>query len=66
MNQHLLQPGDRVRLLWLPTGYSSSGLPLTVGHIYVFRYYDGSNVCTTTDVPNINGHYWKGRVEKVE
>ncbi len=66
MNQPALQPGDRVRLLSLPTGYSSGDLPLTVGNIYIFQYYDGSNVCTTTDVPDLHGHYWKGRVEKVE
>jgi hypothetical protein len=60
-----LRPGDRVRLLRLPTGKESSQLPLTVGHIYIVRYLDGNNVSTSTDHPGLDGHYHRDRVEKV-
>jgi hypothetical protein len=65
MNDRALHEGDRVRLLSKPTGYDSQRLPLTVGHIYIVRYIDGSNVCTSTDVPGLDGHYSRERVEKV-
>ncbi len=60
-----LKRGDQVRLLSLPTGYTSCELPLTVGNIYVLHYLDGNNVCTSTDAENLNGHYHRDRVEKV-
>jgi hypothetical protein len=60
-----LERGDRVRLLSLPTGYMSGELPLTVGNIYIVHYLNGSNVCTTSDDPEIDGDFNIGRVEKV-
>ncbi len=62
---HNLKAGDRVRLLSKPDGQTSQTLPLTVGSIYIFYYYDGSNVCTSTDDPNQDGRYNRERVEKV-
>ncbi len=60
-----LHEGDHVRLLSKPTGYTSSELPLTIGNTYIVRYLDGSNVCTSTDQPGLDGHYSRSRVEKV-
>jgi hypothetical protein len=60
-----LKPGDTVRLLSLPTGCTSKHSPLTVGNVYVFKHYDGSNVCTTSDEPDVDAHYNKDRVEPV-
>ena len=65
MTVHKLKAGDQVRLLSLPTGHNSQHLPLTVGGTYVFYYYDGSNVCTSTDEHGLEGHYHHDRVEKV-
>lgn len=66
MSDPSLRNGDRVRLLSLPTGCSSQHLPLTVGNIYIFRFSDGSNVCTSTGRPGLDGQYNRDRVEKVE
>jgi len=66
MDKRRLYPGDKVRLLSMPDGHSSEGIPLTVGNIYTFQYHDGSNVCTTTDEEGFNAHYSRERVEKVE
>lgn len=64
-NDNVLRENDRVRLLTMPTGCTSKDLPLTVGRIYIVRYLDGSNVCTSTDRPGLDGHYNRDRVEKV-
>ncbi len=61
---NVLRENDRVRLLSKPTGCMSKNLPLTVGKIYIVRYLDGSNVCTSTDAPG-DGNYSRDRVEKV-
>ncbi len=61
-----LERDDHVRLLSPPDGYSSTDVPLTVGNTYIFRYYDGSNVCTSTDRAGLDLHYNRDRVEKVE
>ena len=66
MGKGILKPGDRVRLIEKPTGQTASSLPLTVGNVYIVRYVDGSNVCTSTDQPGLDGHYWRGGVVKVE
>jgi hypothetical protein len=60
-----LQPGDKVKLLSLPTGCTSKEYALTVGALYEVLYLDGSNVVTTTDIPGETGGYWRGRVEKI-
>ena len=60
-----LFPGDTVVLLTKPDGCTSKDLPLTVGREYTFRYYVGSCVCITTDQPGLDGHIWRGRVQKV-
>lgn len=65
MNRNTLCRGDSVRLITKPDGYTSQHLPLTVGNIYTVHDFDGSNVITTTDDPGAEGHYWRGRVEKV-
>jgi hypothetical protein len=65
MEHDALCRNDTVRLITKPNGYTSQHLPLTVGNVYTIRDIDGSNVVTTTDDPNIEGHYWRGRVEKV-
>lgn len=64
-NDSILRRGDRVRLLSKPTGYTAQHLPLTVGGIYIIRYLDGSNVCTSTDVAGYDGNYSSSCVEKV-
>ena len=50
----------------MPTGCTSSKLPLTVGNTYKFLFYDGSNVVTTTDEAGLNGHYSRDRVEPID
>ena len=61
-----LKRGDSVVLLSLPDGCTSRHLPLTVGKTYVFKYFDGSNICTTTDESGLDGHYWRGRVRPAD
>lgn len=63
-NTNSLQPGDFVRLISKPEGCYSQHLPLTVGSVYQIKYFDGSNVVTTTDLPGETGSYWNGRIEK--
>lgn len=65
MSDLALRSGDRVKLLSKPTGQTTAMLPLTVGSIYIVRYCDGSNVCTSTDIPGLDGSYSRSRVEKV-
>ena len=65
MSDQALYSGDRVKLLSKPTGQTTSTLPLTVGSIYIVRHCDGSNVCTSTDIPGLDGNYSRSRVEKV-
>ncbi|OGZ06287.1 MAG: hypothetical protein A2845_00580 [Candidatus Lloydbacteria bacterium RIFCSPHIGHO2_01_FULL_49_22] len=65
MSDQTLRSNDRVKLLSKPTGQTSRTLPLTVGNIYIVRHCDGSNVCTSTDIPGLDGHYSRDRVEKV-
>lgn len=65
MSDQTLQSGDRVRLLSKPDGQLSQHLPLTVGNIYIVRHLDGSNVCTSTDMPGLDGHCSRDRVEKI-
>lgn len=60
-----LEKNQKVRLVSMPDGQYSKDLPLTVGNIYEFLHYDGSNVVTTTDKEGVDGHYWQGRVEPV-
>lgn len=61
-----LFPKDTVVLLSKPDGCTSKDLPLTVGRKYTFHYYVGSCVCISTDQAGLNGHIWRGRVQKVE
>lgn len=65
MTEEAIKVGDRVRLLSKPSGSTASMIPVTVGKTYIVQYVDGSNVCTTTDVHEECGYYWRGRVEKV-
>ena len=65
MPHTVLHRGDKVRLLTKPEGHDSQHIPLTVGNAYTILDFDDSNVITTTDDPNIEGSYWRGRVEKV-
>ncbi len=65
MPEDTLFPGDKVRLLTKPDGCTSKDLPLTVGNTYTFRYFLGSCVCISTDQEGLDGHIWRGRVERV-
>lgn len=65
MSDQTLHSGDRVKLLSKPAGQTSRTLPLTVGNTYIVRHCDGSNVCTSTDIPGLDGNYSRSRVEKV-
>lgn len=65
MENTTLKTGDKVKLLSKPVGHDSGLLPLTVGSTYIVRYMDGSNVCTSTDLPGLDGHYSRSRVEKI-
>lgn len=66
MEQNTLCRGDTVKLISKPTGYVARHLPLTLGKTYTVLDFDCSNIVTTTDDPEIEGHYWRGRVEKVQ
>jgi hypothetical protein len=66
MDHDTLHRDDPVRLITKPDGYTSQHLPLTIGNTYKILDVSGSNVITTTDDPNIEGYYWRGRVEKVQ
>lgn len=66
MPEDTLFPGDLVILISKPDGCTSTDLPLTVGHKYTFRYYNGSCVCISTDQEGLDGHIWRGRVQKVK
>ena len=60
-----MQRGDSIRLITKPDGCESTCYPLTVGGVYQVVDFMGSNVVTTTDVPNETADYWRGRVLKI-
>lgn len=65
MAQGELLCGDSVRLVSKPNGQTTQHLPLTIGKTYKILHFDGSNVVTTTDDPELSASYWRGRVEKI-
>lgn len=58
-----IKPGDSVRLKEKPNGYLSKHYALTVGHVYVCTGFMGSNIVTTTDLPDETASYHIDRVE---
>ena len=56
---------DTVELLIKPNGFMSRHYPLTIGRHYIIKNFDGSNVCTTCDEPNLIVSYWIGSVKKI-
>lgn len=59
----ILRPGDKLKLIEMPDGRLSPVTILTLGKIYEFKCWDGSNVVITSDDPESEASIWHGRVQ---
>jgi len=66
VNGDKLYVGCVVKLLEKPCGYVTKDYKLTVDNNYIVIGFEGSNVITTTDEPDINCSYNRQRVERLK
>ena len=59
----VLKRGCSVTLLEKPNGKESQHYPLTVGNVYEFLEWSGSNVIITTDVPRETASVHYSRIQ---